>query len=319
MVDIEKLTSIANTGKYPNLCSLTDVEAVKSIMEIYPDLFSSTYSQGVHINRSESKTTEYGFRFQIPTGITQYQYFDGHIGESVLFQSLLQWKSCYFVNDIMTHEVLYFEDPPLFAPTIDALCNLAAETTGNTDTSSLKGLLELFNADIENYAIHTADISRLNKTIRIALFKTDRNLSEDVLKYMGTRSNTKTYINIKGLSDCVEVLADDQDNNLIEIVVEFNESGLVKNIGYALGTHYKKDAPEGTTPYDNLTAYNERRTSHETSVSNIASSASAFTWFPETWIDEISTWETIDTAVHGATIVTASSEGTKSELIYGLT
>ena len=170
MVDIEKLTSIANTGKYPNLCSLTDVEAVKSIMEIYPDLFSSTYSQGVHINRSESKTTEYGFRFQIPTGITQYQYFDGHIGESVLFQSLLQWKSCYFVNDIMTHEVLYFEDPPLFAPTIDALCNLAAETTGNTDTSSLKGLLELFNADIENYAIHTADISRLNKTIRIALF-----------------------------------------------------------------------------------------------------------------------------------------------------
>ena len=74
MVDIEKLTSIANTGKYPNLCSITDVEAVKSIMEIYPDLFSSTYSQGVHINRSESKTTEYGFRFQIPTGITQYQY-----------------------------------------------------------------------------------------------------------------------------------------------------------------------------------------------------------------------------------------------------
>ena len=83
-----------------------------------------------------------------------------------------------------------------------------------------------------------------------------------------------------------------------------------------MGTHYKKDAPEGTTPYDNLTAYNERRISHETSVSNIASSASAFTWFPETWIDEISTWETIDTAVHGATIVTASSEGTKSELIY---
>ena len=172
---------------------------------------------------------------------------------------------------------------------------------------------------MENYAIHTADISRLNKTIIVELFKADGNLSEEVLKYMATISNTKTYINIKGLSDCVEVLADDQDNNLIEIVVEFNESGLVKNIGYALGTHYKKDAPEGTTSYDNLTAYGERRASHETSVSNIASSASTFTWFPETWIDEISTWETIDTAVHGATIVTASSEGTKSELIYGLT
>lgn len=317
MVDIEKLTSIANTGKYPNLCSLSDVEAVKSIMGIYPDLFSPTYSQGVHINKSESKATEYGFRFQIPTGISQYEYFDGHIGESVLFQSLLQWKSCYFVNDVMTHEVLYFEDPPLFAPTIDALCNLATEATGNSDTSSLKGLLELFDADIESYAIHTADISRINKTIRIALFKTEKSLSEDVLKYMGTRSNTKAYINMKGLSDCVEDLYDSQ-GNLIEIVLEFNESGLVKNIGYALGTWFKKDAPDGTTPQDNWKAYSERRESHNNSVSNIASSAKLFTWFPETWIDEISTWETIDTAVHGATIVTANADGTKSELIYGL-
>ena len=178
-------------------------------------------------------------------------------------------------------------------------------------------MLELFDADIESYAIHTADISRINKTIRIALFKTEKSLSEDVLKYMGTRSNTKAYINMKGLSDCVEVLYDSQ-GNLIEIVLEFNESGLVKNIGYALGTWFKKDAPDGTTPQDNWKAYSERRESHNNSVSSIASSASAFTWFPEAWIDEISTWETIDTAVHGATIVTANADGTKSELIYGL-
>ena len=39
---------------------------------------------------------------------------------------------------------------------------------------------------------------------------------------------------------------------------------------------------------------------------------------PDSWVDEISTWEQLPSAVHGATIITASSEGTKTELVYGL-
>ena len=50
------------------------------------------------------------------------------------------------------------------------------------------------------------------------------NISEDILKYLGTRSNTKTYINIKGITDCVDDIMMDQENNLIEIIIEFNET-----------------------------------------------------------------------------------------------
>ena len=47
----------------------------------------------------------------------------------------------------------------------------------------------------------------------------------------------------------------DQENNLIEIVIEFNETtGLVKNLGYILSTQFAKDAPEGTTAQDNWKA-----------------------------------------------------------------
>jgi len=37
MVDIDNLIGISNSGKYPNLLNSADIEAVKSIVEIYPD------------------------------------------------------------------------------------------------------------------------------------------------------------------------------------------------------------------------------------------------------------------------------------------
>ena len=39
MVDLDNLTSISNSGKYPNLLNSADVDAVKEIMGVYPDLF----------------------------------------------------------------------------------------------------------------------------------------------------------------------------------------------------------------------------------------------------------------------------------------
>ena len=319
MVDIDNLIGISNSGQYPNLFNSTDVEAVKSIVEIYPDLFADGMNQGVGLIKNESDTTKYGFKFEIPTGIEQYQFFDGHIGNNILFKYLFKYKFLYFKNTIMVEEILAYEPPPLFAPTIDALCQLATEVTGNSDTSSLKELLELFEPDdIENYGISTTNISRVNKTLRIGLIKTDMNISEDILKYLGTRSNTKTYINIKGVTDCVDELAVDQENNLIEIIIEFNETGLVKNLGYALSTQFSKDAPEGTTAQDNWVVYSQRHESHNSSISSIFSNAKTFLWMPDSWADEISTWEQLPSAVHGATIITASSEGTKTELVYGL-
>jgi len=318
MVDIENLTNISNSGQYPTLFNSEDIEAVKSIVEIYPDLFSVGMNQGMGLIKSESDTTKYGFKFQVPTGIEQYQYFDGHIGNNVLFKYLNKYKFLYFKDGVMIEELLSFDPPALFAPSIEGLCQLATEATGNTDTSSLKELLELFDADIENYSISSANVSRINKKIRIGLIKNDMNISEDILKYLGTRSNTKTYINIKGITDCVDELAVDQENNLIEIIIEFNETGLVKNLGYALSTQFAKDAPEGTTAQDNWVTYTQRHESHNSSIASISSNAKTFLWMPDSWADEISTWEQLPSAVHGATIITASSEGTKTELVYGL-
>tara|TARA_B100000674_G_scaffold246723_1_gene203301 strand:- start:45 stop:1004 length:960 start_codon:yes stop_codon:yes gene_type:complete len=318
MVDIENLINISNSGQYPMLFNSEDIEAVKSIMETYPDLFSISMNQGIGLIKNESDATKYGFKFQIPTGIEQYQYFDGHIGNNVLFKYLNKYKFLYFQNGVMVEEILSFEPPALFDPSIKGLCQLATEATGNTDTSSLKELLELFDADIENYGISSASISRINKNIRIGLIKTDMNISEDILKYLGTRSNTKTYINIKGVTDCVDELAVDQENNLIEIVIEFNETGLVKNLGYSLSTQFSKGAPEGTTPQDNWVTYSQRHESHNSSIKAISSNAKTFLWMPDSWANEISTWEQLPSAVHGATIITANSEGTKTELVYGL-
>ena len=47
MVDIENLTNISNSGQYPTLFNSEDIEAVKSIVEIYPDLFSTGMNQGM--------------------------------------------------------------------------------------------------------------------------------------------------------------------------------------------------------------------------------------------------------------------------------
>ena len=80
MVDIENLTNISNSGQYPNLFNSEDVEAVKSIVRYILIYFLIGMNQGMGLIKSESDTTKYGFKFQIPTGVEQYQYFDGHIG-----------------------------------------------------------------------------------------------------------------------------------------------------------------------------------------------------------------------------------------------
>ena len=150
------------------------------------------------------------------------------------------------------------------------LCQLATEVTGNTDTSSLREVLEILEPDeLGDYEISTANISMIDKSIRIGLLKESTSISEDILKLYGTRSNTKTYQNIEGVSTLVDTLIDN-NNNLVEMIIEFNSTGLVKEIGYALSTSFALDAPEGTTAQDNFQVYLERHESHKTSVNDIS-------------------------------------------------
>mgnify|MGYP003312051384 FL=1 len=320
MVDIDNLIGISNSGKYPNLLNSADIEAVKSIVEIYPDLFSTDLDNGCGLIKSESDETKYGFKFQIPTGLNQYQYFDGSVGESKLWPYLQKYKFLYFQNNIMIEEVLSFEPIPIFSATIDAICQIAVDTTGND--SLLKGLLDLFeniDSGYHDYELTSMNISKVNKYLRLGLRKMPtKSVSDDVYKYIGTRSNTKIYQNTQGLSSSIDDILVDDVNNLVEIVVECDELGLKKQLGYALSTIFAKDAPEGTSPHDNIGLYNERHASHKQCVATISTSAKDHTWLSDDWIDEISTWEELPQAVHGATILTADADGVKSEIVYGI-
>ena len=130
MVDLDKLISVSNSGKYPNLLNSADIDAIKEIIEGNPDYFSdSTFNQGAAFIKSEGKETEYGFSSMIRTGINQFQYFDGHIGENPLYKYLGGETYAYWKNNVMSNELLVFEGVPLIDATVDAIIKSGA--TGN--------------------------------------------------------------------------------------------------------------------------------------------------------------------------------------------
>ena len=309
MVDLDNLTAISNSGKYPNLLNSADVDAVKEIIEVYPDLFTVDYNNGCGIRKSSS-ATKYGFRQPVPTGVGQYQYFDGSLGENKLFPYLQNFKFLYFENNVMVEELLSFEPIPLIAPTIESICQLTLETTGNNNL--LKGLLDILDNTDGDYDVVTINISRVNKHIKIGLVKNPiAKVSDEIYKYVGTRSNTKIYQSCMGLTNSIEdKLYDNSEVYLPEMIIECDENGLLKQIGYSLSTHFMKDAPEGTSPNDNISKWTERHQSHNASVAGIASISD--------WTEELSTWEHNSNAVFGATIMTASADGISKEYIYGL-
>ncbi len=319
MVDLDKLGSLSNTGKFPNLFNNSDVENVRGIIDVYPDLFADTsVDNGCAVIRSKSLDTRYGFRFKIPTGVSQYQFFDGSIVESKVFPYLKQFKYLYFKNNVIDFELVDFEPIPLFAPTIESLCQLATEVTGNTDTSSLKGFLETIEnitSEEHDYEVTTLCFSKINQTIRIGLDKVSSvPVSEDVFKYIGTRSNTKAYQNIQGLTYAVEDrIIDDWENNSVQMYVEFNSTGLKKQLGYGLYTRWKKDAPEGSTSQDNFAIFDERQQSHKSTVASQTDQS----WFPDDWKSEIIQWDEQPKAIYAQTVVTADAEGQITELAYG--
>ena len=82
MVNLEHLSSIS---KYPNLFNSADVDAIRELSEIYPEIISSAHDS-IGLIKSEGEVSKYGFKYSIPTGIEQYEYFDGRLGNNVLFK-----------------------------------------------------------------------------------------------------------------------------------------------------------------------------------------------------------------------------------------
>ena len=180
----------------------------------------------------------------------------------------------------MIEEIVSLGPVPIFSSTIDAICQVAVEITGND--SLLKGLLELFeniDSGYHDYELVTMNMSKVNKYLRLGLRKLPgQSVSDDVYKYLGTRSNTKIYQNTKGLSASVDDILVDDVNNLVELIIDVDESGLKKQLGYTLSTIFSKDAPEGTSMHDHIGLYNERHASHKQCVASICESAKKHSW-----------------------------------------
>jgi len=310
MVDLDSLTKFSESGQYPDLLNSSDVERVKEILEAHPDIFSPRLDRELGIIKtSPTKPNRYGFKFDVPTGIDQVQLFDGTILQNAIFKYLCSDKAVYFEEgstDTPIEEYLFFEPVPLFSATIEALCQLTTEITGNSDTSKLTELLNLLEDVVSNnYEIATLILSKVNKTIRIGLHKSsDTVVSTEVFKFLGTRSNTKIYQSCQSVSMVTEEILLNYDNR-VELFFEFNSTGLVKELAYGLYPRYNKQEENF-----NMT--------HTASVSTVVTKSKTHSWLPDKWIDEISTWENHHPdAVYGVTILTGKLDGNQTELMYG--
>ena len=310
MVDLENLIKVSNSGQFPNLLTTSDVDNIKEIGETHNLLPSR-----IGIWKTDpTEPTKYGFESTVPGGVEQYQLPSGRIIDNKLFKYLIHEKGVYYEAgkpDTPITEYMFVEPVPLFSATIESLCQLAQDVSGNSNTSKLRELLNLLEevqSDITDYELNTIIISEPNKSLKVGLIKVSNALvPTDVFKFLGTRSNTKLYQALQSASDLTSEILLDQYNN-VEIFVEFNSTGLVKELGWALAPRFLKN----DKPYDDDILGKEQL--HIDTVSKIKDGM----WMPELWKDEISAWENHShDAVCGLNILTATAEGFKTEILYG--
>ena len=307
MVDLESLVKFSNSGQFPNLLTTSDVDNIREI-----NLLPSRMGM---FKTNPTEPTKYGFESTVPSGTEQYELPDGQILNNKVFKYLLHEKGVFYEAgklDAPIEEYLQYEPVPLFAPTIDSLCQLATDVTSYSDTTKLKELLNLLEntgSDEYDYELNTTIISKPNQSLRIGLKKiSNATVSAEVFKFLGTRSNTKLYQSLQSASDLTSDILLDENNNA-EIFVEFNSTGLVKELGYALSPRYEKrknEYLEGETVNKELL--------HTETISKIKNGS----WIPDIWKDEISAWEHhYHDALYAMNILTATADGFKVEILYG--
>ena len=167
MVDLENLIKFSNSGQFPNLLTISDVDNIKEITDTHNLLPSR-----MGILKTDTEPTKYGFEFKIPSGVEQYQLPDGEVINNKIFKYLLHEQAVFYEGgkpDVPVEEYLQYEPVPLFAPTIESLCQLATNITGNNDTSKLSELLYLLvetGSDEYDYELNTTIVSKPNWSIK---------------------------------------------------------------------------------------------------------------------------------------------------------
>ncbi len=339
-VDFDSISKAVNNQ--PKLLNDTDVTNIRKIVDANPSLFESSWDQpktkrrdaGVYLKKTikdgvEVDSPKYAFLFYCPTAIDQYQLQDGTILNCPLFKYNDGTKGLWFDDDgNLEWELLHLSDePPVLTPSINSICQLASDVTGNQDTQSLReyfNTVDNIDTDRHDWSFNTLWISTKHKSIKIGLSKTDAAwIPEDVYgildKVCGSK-NSNAYKNTEQMFSTLGIMQVETTHTILTPHVEFDSTGLKKEIGFEMGTSYSLDAPTGTNPMDDFGAFNSKQSSYKEGVRLIMADSKDYNWISDEWRDQLEVWDTnthVD-AVFGDVMVTSSKDGWKTDLFYGL-
>jgi len=250
-------------------------------------------------------------------------------------------------------------DIPLFPVTIELICDLAAKVTGNPDTDKLCDVLSLldFSSDMEMVEVPEANAHLTNQTLEdpparpykvqesndvviwdhdicnITLnnhtktFKISVSKQHDfgpeklrqVVEYMMPNAATKIRKNTESVLNVLasESFVDDTVINNIEF--EFTADGLSQQLTFQIGSYRSKLSSAGTSPHDNFARYSQKCADHNNSIANILERSTRYSWCPEQWNIELSSWEDSNFAenIHGVLTITPTSTGTICKESFG--
>ncbi len=341
-VDFDSITKDVN--RHSKLMNDIDVSNVNKIVDANPSIFELGWDQpktkrrdaGVYFKKVirdgvEVDKPKYGFTFFIPTQIPQYQLFDGTILNCTLFKYLDGTKGLWFDADDPSEpewELVHFQDdPPLLAPSINAMCQLVTDITGNTNTQPLKDYLDVLDnleTDRHDWSFMTLWMSKKNKSVKIGLSKNDDALIGDevngILDKVCGSKNSNAYKNTQQMFNTLGLGLVESPNAIVTTYVEFDSTGLKKEVAFEMGVSHCLDAPHGTRAMDDYSRFTDYQSSYKDGISMIMNNSKDSNWISDDWRSQIESWETCENiqSTFGDVIVTSSKEGWKTELLYGL-
>lgn len=340
------MQQVADSGKYPFLLNSTDVSNVAKIMDAHPDLFGLRWDDpkskmtdgGCLIQKTirsdgGSESNLYGFNFTTQQGVKSYRCFDGHIITNELFGMRGEGKRWIHSNKTLVFDADNPEKPvkehvilggiPLFFESINRLCEVAAEITGNNNTTKLhEALTKIDSFTTEDYDLELdyMFIDHINGSVT---FGFDKDYDYDNTKIVDlinccSEDGTNVRRSNNALLDVASDPLDSGDCNNC-VVIKFDREGLSREVGISLGHHYSKLAPPETKPMDNYGRYSQKVSSHNECVSLVTSVTEEAKWFTEDIARELSTWEdeTITTNLLAAIVAYGTDYGYRLDVSYG--
>jgi len=341
-VDFDSISKDAN--RHPKLMSDTDVSNIRSIVDANPALFQLGWDQpntkrrdsGVYFKKSikagvEVDNPKYAFLFFMATEIPQYTLFDGTVLDCSLFKYLDGTRALWFdADDPSTPEweLVHFQDePPVLTPSIDAICQLAATVTGNTNTQPLREYLEILDnieTDRHDWSFGTLWISTKLKSIKLGLNKNEEawvsSEVEGILDKVCGSKNSHAYKNSEQMFSTLGLTQVESPHSILTPHVEFDADGLKKELSFEMGTSYSYNAPYGSQPMDDFPVFNSYQSSYNDGKGMIINDSRDYNWISDDWREQLEVWEQCENiqATFGDVVVKATKDGLTTELLYGL-